>query len=126
MPNINQAKLRLVGRARRRRRVRKRVSGVPDRPRLCVFRSNRHIYAQLVDDVTGKTLVSASTLSPEVRELKGEDLRGMKVSRQVGKLLAQRAVEKGLDKVAFDRAGYLYHGRVKALAEGSRDGGLKF
>lgn len=111
----------------RHRRVRKKVSGTPQRPRLCVFRSLRHIYAQVIDDVAGTTLVSASTLEPSVREmLNGGDGGNVEAARKVGAVLARKAVEKGITRVVFDRGGYKYHGRVKALAEAAREGGLEF
>ncbi len=114
-----------IARLRRHRRVRKRVFGTVDRPRLTVFRSNRHVYAQIIDDVHGKTLVSASTLDPA---LKGEVKGGhdSEVASKVGRLVGQRAVEKGIEQVVFDRGGFIYHGRVKALADGARGAGLKF
>lgn len=112
-------------RARRRLRVRKKISGTAERPRLNVFRSLHHIYAQIIDDDRGVTLVSASTLSPE---LKGQFNRNSnkQAAEAVGKLLAQKALDKGIKKVVFDRAGYIYHGRVKTLAEAAREGGLEF
>ena len=112
-------------RHRRRLRVRKKVFGTPERPRLNVFRSLCHMYAQIIDDTRGVTLVAASTLSPE---LKGTLARtgNVEAARAVGELLAKKALEKGIRRVVFDRAGYLYHGRVKALAEGARAGGLEF
>ncbi len=112
-------------RHRRRLRVRKKVFGTPERPRLNVFRSLAHMYAQIIDDTRGVTLVAASTLSPE---LKGTLARtgNVEAARAVGELLAKKALEKGIRRVVFDRAGYLYHGRVKALAEGARAGGLEF
>ena len=112
-------------RHRRRLRVRKKVFGTPERPRLNVFRSLAHMYAQIIDDTRGITLVAASTLSPE---LKGTLTRtgNVEAARAVGELLAKKALEKGIRRVVFDRAGYLYHGRVKALAEGARAGGLEF
>ncbi len=113
------------GRKRRHARVRARVSGIPDRPRLCVFRSLKHISAQVIDDSTGRTLVTASSLSKEIRE-SGEKGPKAKIGKAVGVLLAQRAKALGIETVTFDRGGYLYHGRVKALAEGAREGGLKF
>ncbi|MDW8068451.1 MAG: 50S ribosomal protein L18 [Anaerolineae bacterium] len=116
---------RRLGRLRRRKHVRKKVFGTPERPRLNVFRSLRHIYAQVIDDTVGHTLVSASTLDPEVRE----QIAGLKKTEQarvVGKVLAARALAQGVTKVAFDRAGYKYHGRVKALADAAREGGLDF
>ena len=106
----------------RRLRVRRRVTGTAERPRLSVFRSAKHIYAQLVDDVSGVTLASASS-----REARAEAGKGkVGVSFAAGKLMAERAVGKGIHRVCFDRGGCLYHGRVKALADGARDGGLDF
>ncbi len=113
------------GRKRRHVRVRARVTGTPDRPRLCVFRSLKHISAQVIDDSSGRTLVTASSLSKEIRE-SGEKRSKANVGKAVGVLLAQRAKALGIEAVTFDRGGYLYHGRVKALAEGAREGGLKF
>ena len=116
---------RQVARERRHRRVRKKVRGTAARPRLAVFRSNKHIYAQVIDDIKGETLASASSLEKTLRE-------GMKTgantdaAKAVGKLLAERAAVKGVKEVVFDRGGYLYHGRVKALADAAREGGLKF
>ena len=101
----------------RHRRVRKKISGTPERPRLCVFRSNRHMYAQLIDDVDHKIVVSASDKDVEKKGTKTE------VAKMVGGLIAKKAGEKKIKKVVFDRAGYMYHGRVKALAEGAREGG---
>ena len=108
-------------RTRRQRRVRSRVQGTPDRPRLTVFRSNRSIYAQMIDDLKGGTLVSASST-----EIKESGLRKSQVAEKVGELLAAKAKDKNINKVVFDRGGYLYHGRVKALAEGARKGGIEF
>jgi large subunit ribosomal protein L18 len=105
---------------RRRRRVRKKVSGSSDRPRLSVFRSNRHIYAQLVDDQSGRTVAAASDAEATISDGKKGDR-----AKAVGTLLAQRAKEAGVDRAVFDRGGRLYHGRVAALAEGAREGGLK-
>lgn len=105
---------------RRHRRVRKKVSGTPERPRLCVFRSNNHIYAQIIDDVAQNTVAAASDFNVAT---KGATCA---VSAEVGKLVAQRALEKGIAKVVFDRGGNLYHGRVKALAEAAREAGLDF
>ena len=115
------------GSARRRRhhRVRLKVKGVTSRPRLCVFRSLNHIYAQVIDDQQGHTLVSASTMNPEIRN----DTVGKSKSNKaelVGSMIAKQALSAGIDRVAFDRGGYKYHGRVKALAEAARQGGLKF
>ena len=122
MPRDRDArKLRNV----RHRRVRKKVAGSPEQPRLCVFRSLRSIYAQIIDDTGGKTLVAAS--SQEANQGGGEPVRPKTaVSSAVGQLLAQRAVEQGITRVVFDRGGYKYHGRVKALAEAAREGGLQF
>jgi large subunit ribosomal protein L18 len=112
-------------RVRKHERVRKTVEGSSERPRLNVFRSSKHIYAQIIDDVKGHTLVAASSLS---KELDGQFKTGANkaAARAVGKLIAQKAKEKSLDKVVFDRGGYVYHGRIKELAEGAREGGLKF
>ncbi len=109
-------------RINRHRRVRKRVSGSPERPRLAVFRSNRHLYAQLIDDLAGTTIASASTLDPQ---LKGAG-NTTATAASVGRLLAQRAKDKGIGAAVFDRGGFLYHGKVKALADGAREGGLEF
>jgi large subunit ribosomal protein L18 len=115
----------IEARNRRHHRVRQKVSGTADRPRLCVFRSLNHIYAQVIDDARGHTLVTASTLDTEIAaDSKGKKKTGK--AEMVGALLAKRAVEKGISQVAFDRGGSLYHGRVKALAEAARKGGLKF
>lgn len=110
---------------RRHRRVRRKVNGTAERPRLAVFRSNQHIYVQVIDDNQQHTLVAASTLEPT---LKSEQKSGATCdsSVEVGKLIAQRALEKGITKVVFDRGGNLYHGRVKALAEAAREAGLDF
>ena len=109
-------------RLHRHKRVRGKVSGTPERPRLNVFRSETNIYAQVIDDTTGTTLVSASSLE------KSFSCDGTKTdaAKKVGEIIAQRAKDKGIDTVVFDRGGYLYHGRVKALAEGAREGGLQF
>lgn len=112
-------------RQRRHVRVRRKVSGTADRPRLCVFRSLNHIYAQVVDDVQGNTLVAASTLDAEIKsDSKGKKKTGR--AEQVGLLVAKRAVEKGISQVTFDRGGFKYQGRVQALADAARKGGLKF
>ncbi len=109
----------------RHSRVRRRLAGTPERPRLNVFRSLRHIYAQVIDDSTGRTLVSASTVDGELRaQMTGLNKKAQ--ARLVGKTLAQRAQQAGVKQVAFDRGGYRYHGRVKELADGSREGGLEF
>ncbi len=109
----------------RHERVRKKISGTPERPRLCVYRSNAHIYAQIIDDVAGNTLVAASTVEKEIASQIGEvDKKG--AGAIVGKVLAERALEKGIKEVVFDRGGYIYTGRVAALAAGAREGGLDF
>ncbi len=116
-----------VYKARKRRhlRVRKYVSGTPERPRLNVFRSLSHIYAQVIDDTVGVTLVAASSLeAKKAKELQGKT--NAEMAEAVGKLVAERAQEAGITQVVFDRGGYKYHGRVKALAEASREAGLKF
>jgi large subunit ribosomal protein L18 len=113
-----------IARKRRHYRVRKKVSGTAERPRLNVFRSLRHIYAQIIDDEVGHTLVSASTSEAEVRK-QVEGLNKTDQAHMVGKVLAERALAKGVTSVVFDRGGYKYHGRVKALADGSREGGLQ-
>ena len=110
-------------RKRIKNRVRKIVSGTPNRPRLSVFRSNRDIYVQLIDDVAGVTLVSASSKLPSIAEQK---ITKCEKSALVGKEIAQRAIAAGINEVVFDRNGYLYHGRIKSLAEAAREGGLKF
>jgi large subunit ribosomal protein L18 len=112
-------------RLRRHRRVRKKVFGTPERPRLCVYRSLRHIYAQVIDDTRGHTLAAASSLNGDFRDYRGH--RGNKaMARLVGQLLARRAQEAGIKKVVFDRGGYKYHGVVKELAEAAREAGLQF
>jgi large subunit ribosomal protein L18 len=112
-------------RHRRHARVRQKVNGTADRPRLCVFRSLNHIYAQVIDDEQGSTLVTASTLDAETKnDSKGKKKTGR--AELVGALLAKRAVEKGISQVTFDRGGFKYQGRVKALADAARKGGLKF
>ncbi len=119
MPGMAIPRSKTEKRARRHLRVRKKVSGTTDRPRLVVYRSLKHIYAQLVDDVSGHTIMTLSDLTIE---------SGKKLERAaaVGKALAARAKEKGFARVVFDRAGYRYHGRVKAVADGAREGGLEF
>ena len=113
-----------VSRKKRHTRIRKRVEGTPERPRLNIYRSLSHIYAQVIDDTQGKTLASASSLDKDLKTAKnGGNLEG---AQAVGKLVAARAKEAGVEKVVFDRGGYLYHGRVKALADAAREGGLNF
>jgi len=120
-PRVSQERRR--ARTRRHARLRKKVSGTPARPRLVVNRSSRHIVAQLIDDVAGHTLAAASTLEADVRALEGD--KKAKAAK-VGELLAARAREAGVTAVVFDRGGYLYHGRIAALADAAREGGLEF
>ncbi len=112
--------------ARRRRhlRVRKRVRGTPERPRLAVFRSNRHISAQIIDDVSGRTLAAASTLESDVRQAGGTS--NVEAAARVGRLIAQRAAAVGVKRIVFDRGGNRYHGRVASVADAARDSGLEF
>lgn len=117
---------RLTPRELRHRRIRHRLRGTRVRPRLCVYRSNRHIYGMLVEDEGGRVLTAASTLSPEVRKRLKEVSGKLEPARLVGEVLARKARERGIEEVVFDRGGYRYHGRVRALAEGARRGGLKF
>jgi large subunit ribosomal protein L18 len=112
-------------RVRRKSRIRKRVTGTQQRPRLTVFRSARHIYAQIIDDTQGHTLVSACSLDKTVAAAT-DDTKKVDRATLVGKLVAERAKAKGIDKVVFDRNGFLYHGRVKAVSEGAREAGLQF
>lgn len=116
---------KLAGRTRRRRRVRKKIYGTDQRPRLSVFRSTKHIYAQVISDQSGKTLAATSTLSEEVRDhLDGK--KRMDVAREIGRKIAEICKLKGIEQVVFDRGAYRYHGRVRALAEGAREGKLGF
>lgn len=116
---------RLTGRSRRKQRVRKKVHGTAERPRLTVYRSLRHIYAQVINDNTGQTLAAASTLSKELRE-KVKTTGNTEAAKAVGELLAQTALDRGIKRVVFDRNGFLYHGRIKTLAEAARQKGLEF
>ncbi|RMB62784.1 50S ribosomal protein L18 [Dokdonia sinensis] len=104
-------------------RIRKNISGTAQRPRLCVFRSNKEIYAQIVDDLNGKTITAASSRDKDLAKTEGNKVETAKL---VGKAVAEKAIKAGVEAVVFDRGGYLYHGRVKQLAEGAREGGLKF
>ena len=116
---------KIEARVRRRKRVRKRVKGTPERPRLSVFRSLKHTYAQVIVDTTGQTMASASTLSKEIRgELKRTG--NTEAAKKVGELIAKKSIKRGIKMVVFDRDGYLYHGRVKALGEAARENGLIF
>jgi len=122
MPNVNP---KALARNKRKRRVRKKISGTAQRPRLSVFRSARHVYVQAIDDVSGLTLASASTLSPELKD-KIKGLKKRDAAKLVGEQIGARVKEKGIEEVVFDRNGFLYHGRVQALSEGAREAGLKF
>jgi large subunit ribosomal protein L18 len=114
---------KVLRRQKIRHRIRHKIAGTGEKPRLSVFRSNTEIYVQLIDDVTGKTLVSASS---QDKDLKAQKVTKLEKSKLVGTAIARKATELGVSKVVFDRSGYLYHGRVKALADGAREGGLQF
>jgi len=117
--------LKTESRLKRKKRIRKKLVGTGNRPRLCVFRSAKHIYAQVIDDSLGKTLAAASSMEKAVRE--NPDAKNKVVmATTVGKIVGQRAMEKGFKKVVFDRNGFLYHGRIKAVSEGAREAGLEF
>ncbi len=117
--------MRIVGRERRKLRIRRKISGTPERPRMSVFRSAKHIYAQVVDDTAGETVAHASTLSRDVRGDLSESNK-LDAAKKVGKTIARLLLAKGIDKVVFDRSGYLYHGRIRALADAAREAGIKF
>ena len=121
----NKSAIKRISRLKRKRRIRKRITGTNERPRLCVFRSSNHIYAQIIDDEKGVTMVSASTCDNEFRKTgaKGGD---KKAAAAVGKTIGKRALDKGIKKVVFDRNGFLYHGRIKSLSDGAREAGLNF
>ena len=122
---VSRQNPRVAARLKRKMRVRKKINGSSERPRLCVFRSSKHIYAQIIDDAKGATLVAASTLAPEYKQM--EAAKGkIGDAQRVGALLAQRAKAKGISKVVFDRNGYIYHGRIRALADAAREAGLDF
>lgn len=114
---------RLKARLKRKRRIRKNIFGSQDRPRLSVFRSSKHIYAQIIDDTCASTLVSASTLDKDFKETEGKKAE---IAKAVGNLIGKRALDKGIKKVVLDRNGFLYHGRIKALSDGAREAGLNF
>lgn len=111
-----------IRRQRRHKRVRSKIYGSAERPRLCVFRSLKHIYAQIINDKEAKTLVSASSLEKNFKNYGGNKL----AAREIGKIISERAIEAGISEVVFDRGGYIYHGRIKELAESARENGLKF
>ena len=118
-------KIRSEVRAKKHKRLRNRFAGTAERPRLAVFRSNNHMYAQIIDDTVGNTLVSASTLEKELKS-EIEKTNNINAAARVGTLVAKRAIEKGIEKVVFDRGGYLYQGKVQALADAARESGLQF
>ena len=122
---MSQKNIREEARQNRKSRIRKRIFGTEQRPRLSVFRSAKHIYAQIVVDSTGSTILAASSLSPEIKEELGK-LKKSDAAKKVGELLGRKAAEKNIRKVVFDRNGFLYHGRIKALADGARESGLLF
>lgn len=122
MGNTSQ---RLVSRLKRKKRIKKNICGNQDRPRLSVFRSSKNIYAQIIDDTLGTTLVSASTLDKEFKE-KNIEGKKIEIAKVVGNLVGKRALDKGITKVVLDRNGFLYHGRIKALSDGAREAGLNF
>ncbi len=117
--------LKEEARKRRHVRLRKKVSGNVEKPRLCVYKSLNHIYAQIVDDTKGHTVAAASTLDKEIKS-EGGHKGNVAMAKKIGQLLATRAIKAGVKKIVFDRGGYRYHGRIKALAEGAREGGLEF
>ena len=117
--------MQIVGRERRKLRIRRKISGTPQQPRLSVFRSAKHIYAQVVDDVAGRTVAHASTLSREVRT-EAAETKKLEAAKKVGEAIAKVLLSKGITHVVFDRNGYLYHGRIRALADAARKAGLKF
>lgn len=122
---MNRRLARRAGWLRRKARSRKKITGTAARPRLNVFRSNKHIYAQVINDLEGRTVAAASTLSRELAD-KVSSVKKAEASKLVGELVAKKAKEQGVEAVVFDRSGYIYHGRIKALADGAREAGLKF
>jgi len=122
---MGSTNIRKQARIKRKKRIRKKVSGTAQRPRLSVFRSAKHMYAQIVDDTAGRTLAAAATTEKQVRDMpRFENKRA--AANYIGRLVAERALDKGIEQVVFDRNGFLYHGRVKSLSEGARKAGLKF
>ena len=119
---------KLTGRERRKLRIRTKISGTTERPRLSVFRSSRHIYAQVVDDMSGQTLVAASSVDPKIKGAFAKGIAGgnLKGAEAIGKTIAERSIEKGIKRVVFDRSGFLYHGRIRAVADAARKAGLEF
>jgi large subunit ribosomal protein L18 len=123
---MGSANIKNEARLKRKVRIRKKLVGTKDRPRLCVFRSSKHIYAQAIDDTSGRTLATASSSEKAVKGQLAETAKKKTVAGMVGKVLAERIIEKGYRKVVFDRNGFLYHGRVKAVSDGAREAGLDF
>jgi len=125
---MGSSDLKRQSRQKRKKRIRKKMSGTSERPRLSVFKSAKHIYAQLINDVEGNTLVAASSIEKDVREARDivSEKGKIPVAVKVGKLIAERAIQKGVKKVVFDRNGFIYHGRIKAVSEGAREAGLDF
>lgn len=123
---MNRFELKKIRRARRKMSIRKKIFGTPEKPRLSVFRSLNNIFAQLIDDTTGRVLVSASTIDKEIKPILTQKLTKIEESKIVGKAIAERALANNITSVVFDRNGYIYHGRVKALADAARENGLKF
>ncbi|HAG51238.1 MAG: 50S ribosomal protein L18 [Deltaproteobacteria bacterium GWC2_42_51] len=117
---------RIEGYLKRKKRVRKKIWGTSERPRLSIFRSNKHIYAQIIEDASGKTLISTSTISKELQDKLKKKTKKTEAAKKIGELVAKKAISKGIDKVVFDRGGFIYHGRIKAVADGAREAGLKF
>ena len=117
--------LRTQSRIKRKKRIRKKVIGSSERPRLCVFRSARHIYAQVIDDTRGHTLTAASSVEKSLKK-SSEKAGKIALANQIGKLIAERAIKQGINKVVFDRNGFLYYGRLRAVSDGAREGGLEF
>jgi large subunit ribosomal protein L18 len=116
-------------RLKRKKRIRKRIFGTPEKPRVCVFKSLRYLYVQAIDDISGKTLVSASTLEKEFKEKFGNNsfnIKNLKLARLLGNIFGERLKEKGIERIVFDRSGYFYHGRVKEIADGIREKGILF
>jgi len=121
---MKKLRKKIARRNKIRKRIRSAITGTKERPRMSVFKSNKHIYVQLIDDLSGQTLVAASTLSNDLKE-DLEDKSGVEKAEEVGKTLAEKAVKLNIDKVVYDRGGYKYHGQIKAVAEGAREAGLK-
>ena len=122
---MDSTELKRKARIKRKKRIRKRVFGTTDRPRLSVFRSKRHIYAQLIDDSSGHTMAAASSVEKIVKD-NPENENNISAATRIGQLIAERAIEKGVKKIVFDRNGFLYHGRIKAVSDGAREAGLEF